>query len=203
MPDVFDEIQKSALDVRPKDRAQVMANAKVLREINQNAITPSPPPKSNVFVEIDNKARAIYEKDRAQAATGRQVFADINESAIIPAKKPKRNVYGEINDAAMSVDKDDTAYIDTGVELFDDINESALADPKPRRDVFGEISDYVDGDVSVKPDALSGQPAVVPSQGQRRPAPRSTGQIRSSAPKPAKRSQGPHPFLSRAESRRR
>ena len=207
MPDIFDEIQQASLDVRPKDRKQVMANEKAMQSIAQNAITPTPPPKTNVFVEIDNKARQIYMEDRAQAETGRQVFAEINESAIIPSEKPKRDVYGEINAAALSVDGADTEYIDTGGELFADINDSALADPVPRGDVFGEISDFVDADVSVRADAVSGlAPAssLPPSPPRHPPTiPSATGGFSSQAPKPAKRTQGRHPFLSRAESRRR
>ena len=156
-----------------------------------------------MFVEIDNKARAIYEKDRAQAETGRQVFAEINASAIIPSDPATRNVYGEINDAAMSVSPADTHYIDTGEELFAEINESALADPAPRRDVFGEIADFVEDDVTVKPDALSGLPpeSSTPMRAQRPTVPAATGGFVSAAPRPARRPQGRHPFLSRTESR--
>ena len=202
MPDVFDEIQQGALDVRPKDRAQVMANAQVMQSINENAITPSPIPKANVFVEIDDKARNVTTKDRAQAMTGKAVFAEINDSAITPSAPATRNVYGEINDAAMSVSPADTNYIDTGVELFADINQSALAAPAPRRDVFGEISDFVEGDVTVKPDALSGLPSASPTPMRPQPlVPTATGGFVSAAPRPARRPQGRHPFLSRTESR--
>ena len=204
--DVFDEIQKSALDVRVKDVRQAQTNAAVMQSINTNAVTPSPEPRSNVFVEIDDRARNVTLEDRAQAEVGTQVFVDINDHATQPSEAPDIDVYREINEDALDVNLADTAYIDTGKELFADINESATADAAPRSSIFAEISDYVDGDVSVKANSESGLPPVAMGQGAPQ-VPRqrlSSAGFVSQAPKPARRpAGGRHPFFSQSESRRR